>query len=66
MNGDRITQNTSNGRGKTNTKIHLIDRDRQTQNTLDSESKKYPGAGWVGGLVEFDFITRPGSHQSSA
>ena len=29
----------------------MIGGDRQTQNTMDSESKKNPGAGWVGGWV---------------
>ena len=29
----------------------MIGGDRLTQNTMDSESKKNPGAGWVGGWV---------------
>ena len=31
---------------------NIIGGDRLTQNSIDSESKKNPGAGWLGGLVK--------------
>ena len=43
----------------------MIGGDRLTQNTMDSESKKNPGAGWVGGLVKRDFRSHSGSSEHS-
>ena len=43
----------------------MIGGDRLTQNTMDSESKKNPGAGWVGVLVIRDFRSHSGFSEHS-